>query len=185
MQIDAPNKPPIYPGPSSTSGPNDRRGHASWDMSLHQNLTKLDIASSTPPKDSGPWGQQAVTELSPAGVNRNDAQPQHPSFAPQSAPVLVHHSSQNGPFNSSSLSNTTPYRSKRQGWYNGPLTAAPAKIQRSPEGSSSSEGVSTPSLSTAEYNPSIVNSDGFIEPHPPSHQKVGAILHIHTDRPVR
>ncbi|KAL8633692.1 hypothetical protein Q9189_000640 [Teloschistes chrysophthalmus] len=138
MQLDAPSKPPIYPGPLATSGPNDRRGHASWDLSLHQNLTKLDIANSTPPRESEYWGRHSHPEKTDAAN-------------PPSA---------------------TPYRAKRQGWYNGPLNASQPKVaQRSPEGSSSSEGVSTPSFSTAECNPSIVTCDGYIEPHPPAHEK--------------
>ncbi|KAL8868247.1 MAG: hypothetical protein Q9174_005112 [Haloplaca sp. 1 TL-2023] len=174
MQLDSPQKPPIYPGPLASSGPNDRRGHASWDMSLHQNLTKLDIANSTPPKEPGSWGQGALSERPTAtapGV-RHEVQPQYPAFAPQQAPVIIHHNQQNEPSNTSNPSNATPYRAKRQGWYNGPLAVAPNKpLTRSPEGSSSSEGVPTPSFSTAEYNPAIVQSDGSIEPHPPSQHK--------------
>ncbi|KAL9594817.1 MAG: hypothetical protein Q9179_005234 [Wetmoreana sp. 5 TL-2023] len=172
MQVDSPNKPPIYPGPSSTSGPNDRRGHASWDMSLHQNLTKLDIASSTPPKEAVPWGQQPRTDTQSASNGRYDMQPQQASCPPQPTPVSVHHDQRPETVNPPSPPSATPYRAKRQGWYNGPPAAPRTKIQRiSPEGSSSSEGVSTPSFTAAEYNPSIVNSDGSIEPHPPSHQK--------------
>ncbi|KAL8946739.1 MAG: hypothetical protein Q9222_006905 [Ikaeria aurantiellina] len=175
MQVDSPNKPPIYPGPLSNSGPNDRRGHASWDMSLHQNLTKLDIANSTPPTEQGAWGQHSVHELHSASGNAPAIQPQQIGYMPRSTNAVVHHDydhppvSQEPPVSDTSTASATPYRAKRQGWYNGPLTAVQAKPQRkSPEGSSSSDGVTTPSFSTAEYHPAIVNSDGYIEPHAPS-----------------
>ncbi|KAL8687724.1 MAG: hypothetical protein Q9218_006187 [Villophora microphyllina] len=172
MQIDAPNRPPIYPGSASTSGPNDRRGHASWDLSLHQNLTKLDIANSTPPKESGYWSKQAVGEPRPSNNDAYGSQPQQTTYQPQSTPVIVHHNSHDESVSAFNPPSATPYRAKRQGWYNGPLNAPQPKVaQRSPEGSSSSEGVHTPSFSTAEYNPSIVTSDGYIEPHPPAHEK--------------
>ena len=173
MQIDSPNKPPIYPGPSSTSGPNDRRGHASWDMSLHQNLTKLDIANSTPPQEATSWSQQNTAPSQHVSSVHHNMQPQQPSIAPQPASVFIHHDAHEPPPKASSASQTMTNRVKRHGWYNGPLTAPQQNIQRrSPEGSSSSEGVPTPSFPTAEYHPSIVNSDGYIEPHHVGHPNV-------------
>lgn len=166
MQLDSPNRPPIYPGTTSTSGPNDRRGHASWDMSLHRNLTKLDIASGTPPKDTALWDPPSHNGSQIAISSQQHAHPQYTSFAPQSSPVIVHHDSQNPPAKAAEASQATPYRAKRQGWYNGPLAAPQQNVQRrSPEGSSSSESVPTPSFSVAEYHPSIVHSDGSIETH--------------------
>ncbi|KAL8707136.1 MAG: hypothetical protein Q9220_007783 [cf. Caloplaca sp. 1 TL-2023] len=94
---------------------------------------------------------------------------------PRSTTTIVHHdphhlaASNDPPVNDATAASATPYRAKRQGWYNGPLTAVHPKPQRkSPEGSSSSEGVATPSFSTAEYHPAIVNSDGYIESHAPN-----------------
>ncbi|KAL8680423.1 MAG: hypothetical protein Q9186_003383 [Xanthomendoza sp. 1 TL-2023] len=164
MQIDSPNRPPIYPGPLSTSGPNDRRGHQSWDLSLHQNLTKLDIASNAPLKEAGGWTQQASNDARSNSANGQGSQAQQMPFAPQATSVMVHHDRRNAAVQATSPAGGTSYRSKRQGWYNGPLNAPQATIQRkSPEGSSSSESVPTPSFSTAEFNPSIVGSDGYIE----------------------
>ncbi|KAL8907300.1 MAG: hypothetical protein Q9171_005919 [Xanthocarpia ochracea] len=166
MQLDSPNKPPLYPGPSSSSGPNDRRGHQSWDLSLHQNLTKLDITSNAQIKETGGWTHQTISEARSNGPYAQDSRPRQIPFAPQQAPVIVHHEPPNAAVPVQSPAGGTPYRSKRQGWYNGPLNAPQKMVQRkSPEGSSSSESVSTPSFSTAEYHPSIVSSDGFIEPH--------------------
>ncbi|KAL8965554.1 MAG: hypothetical protein Q9197_006460 [Variospora fuerteventurae] len=182
MQVDSPQRPPIYPGPSATSGPNDRRGHASWDMSLHQNLTKLDIASSTPPTETAQWSHQATNELQSADTSRQDAWPQQANLGPQPAPVIVHNDLQNVPIKTETNPQVTPYRAKRHGWYNGPLAAPQQNIQqRSPEGSSSSESVPTPSFSTAEYYPSIVNSDGYVEAHHPTHpHDVGGPRQAHT-----
>ncbi|KAI4141432.1 MAG: hypothetical protein L6R39_005334 [Caloplaca ligustica] len=182
MQLDSPSRPPLYPGPPSTSGPNDRRGHASWDMSLHQNLTKLDIANNTPPKDTGSWGPSTPSELQSARGNHQDPHPQQGPFVSQPASVVVHNDSQHPPIKAPTPSQATPYRAKRQGWYNGPLAAPQQPVQRtSPEGSSSSEGVPTPSFSTAEYHPSIVNSEGYIESHPAIHQNnSGGSSHPHT-----
>ncbi|KAL8801005.1 MAG: hypothetical protein Q9182_004749 [Xanthomendoza sp. 2 TL-2023] len=166
MQIDSPNRPPLYPGPLSTSGPNDRRGHQSWDLSLHQNLTKLDIASNAPLKEAGGWTQQALNEPRSDSANGQGGHPPQMAFAPQATSVIVHHDLRNVPAQATSPTGGTSYRSKRQGWYNGPLKAPQATIHRkSPEGSSSSESVPTPSFSTAEFNPSIVGSDGYIESH--------------------
>ena len=155
MQIDPTIRPPIYPGPSvqPNSGPNDRRGHASWDMSLHQNLTKLDITSGTPPNDSGTWSQQAVNEQ----VQVCSQTEQHA----QAAPVL-HQESQKRPFETPRYPNPTPNRAKRQGWYIGHVGGNQQRA--SPGDSSSSEGVpTTPSFTNAEHHPSIVHSNGYIE----------------------
>ncbi len=189
MQLDTPNRPPIFPGPveQSTPGPDNRRGHAQWDMSLHHNLTKLGIASSTPPKEPvSQWPAPSAEPPSNSYKHISAPQPlehrqplsisyrpieQHPlqgqqppsSKAQESAPKLP----------------GTPRRNKRMGWYNGPLTSIkqsstaeqpftaqqPATAQRpSPEGSSSSEGVPTPSTSSlGDTHPAIVNSHGEIE----------------------
>lgn len=166
MQVDSPNKPPIYPGPSvqNTSGPNDRRGHASWDMSLHQNLTKLDIASygTSPNKDAGIWGQQTLAEIQDAAGEPSPSQMQQ---APRAVPV-IHQESNKCPAETSYLLPATPNKSKRHGWYARPPPASQqAQLQQrtSPEDSSSSEGVPTPSFSAPEYHPSIVHSNGYIE----------------------
>ena len=155
MQIDPAIRPPIYPGPSvqPTSGPNDRRGHASWDMSLHQNLTKLEITSGPLANDSGAWSQQAVNEQVPVSSQTE----QHAQATP-----ILHQESQKRPSETSHYPNPTPNRAKRQGWYIGHVGGGQQRA--SPGDSSSSEGVpTTPSFTTAEHHPSIVHSNGYIE----------------------
>ena len=155
MQIDPAIRPPIYPGPSvqPNSGPNDRRGHASWDMSLHQNLTKLEIASGTSPSDSAAWPQQVVNEQISLGPQSE----QHPHAAP-----VLHQESQKRPSETAHYPSPTPNKTKRQGWYIGHVGGSQQRA--SPGDSSSSEGVpTTPSFTTAEHHPSIVHSNGYIE----------------------
>ncbi|KAI4272697.1 MAG: hypothetical protein LQ337_005131, partial [Flavoplaca oasis] len=166
MQVDSPKRPPIYPGPSATSGPNDRRGHQSWDLSLHQNLTKLDIANNAATNEASAWTKQLMTEARNDSSHISRNLPQQSHVPPHPASVIVHHESSNAPIQATSPSEGTSYRSKRQGWYNGPLNPPPTTNRRkSPEGSSSSESVPTPSFSTVEYNPSIVGSDAYIDGH--------------------
>lgn len=150
-------RPPLYPGLQNNSGPNDRRGHASWDMSLHRNLTKLDIAG-TPPKEQ-PW-QQTINE-------QETAKPTSSPYQQPPAPQVVIHQDPRPPNTDTSfLQPATPNRKKRMGWYAGPPSAvqhAAIQQRRSPEDSSSSEGVPTPSFSVAEYHPSIMHSNGYVE----------------------
>lgn len=183
MQIDTPNRPLIYPGTSEPAplGPNDRRGHASWDKSLHHNLTKLEISNGTPPKEAGLWGQQTIAEMQEAVArpSKSQAYPTSQTYpASQAAPIIIHQESQKRPAENTQLQSTTPVRNKRHGWYNGPLKGshqATLQPRTSPEDSSSSESVSTPSFSSAEYHPAIIHSNGYIESHDIDN---GAVNHV-------
>ena len=149
-------------------GPDDRRGHLSWDMSLHQNLTKLEIAGGTPPKEPGSWGRQVIADMQNAASNSAHGPP---------PPQVMQQSVQ--PIPSGSLQKRladyehyphTPSRFRRHGWYNGPLISSQKDIivqRTSPEDSSSSEGIPTPSAVSAEYHPSIVHANGYIEASQP------------------
>lgn len=153
MQIDPAIRPPIYPGPSvqPKSGPNDRRGHASWDMSLHQGLTKLDLANATASSEPSGW-----TPHDPPQTHSHLNQPL-PTTAVQ------HQESQRHPEETSHYPTPTPNRAKRQGMYIGHV----GNIQQrpSPGESSSSEGnPTTPSFTSAEHHPSIMHDNGYVEP---------------------
>lgn len=194
MQVDSPQRSaatqiPYERGPS---GPDDRRGHLSWDAALHKGLTKLDIANSTPPKEPHSWMQ---------GIG----QPQTPESRPITAPYAGHFpprmpgaTTQLGqPGETSSVSADqvmTSRKNKRHGWYNGPLPltqqqqrSQPVHVMHrtSPEDSSSSEGIPTPSSSSlGEYYPAILHSNGYVEMHPPGAtvddaQKVGISTSTH------
>ncbi|KKZ59813.1 hypothetical protein EMCG_05342 [[Emmonsia] crescens] len=155
--------------PPPVSGPGHRRGHVSFDLSLHQNLTKLDIrGNSSSYKDASQWSQQTIGEL------RNIASRPFGSFQQQSLEPMIHRTQdaprpgEHSAAGSSSNGPTTPTQNKRHGWYNGPLLASTSTghpAHPSPEDSSSSEGVATPSASAPEYHPAIVPSHGDIERH--------------------
>ena len=154
MQIDPAIRPPVYHGPSvqPNPGPHDRRGHASWDMSLHQNLNKLDIANGPPPPpETNTRNQQNLPSQLPSGS--------HTFQAPQAPPVL--HQDIRGHENGTPrFPPANPNRARRQGMYIGHV----APVRNSPGDSSSSEGVpTTPSGTHAEHHPSIVHSNGYVE----------------------
>ncbi|KAH0543302.1 hypothetical protein FGG08_002365 [Glutinoglossum americanum] len=162
MQVDTPNKPPIFPGPVAQSalGPDDRRGVAEWGMSLHHNLTRLDI--SRPKEATSNWNSQLMESSNGPASTTNGTQHSQPTASP---PVRQNYTTpreraQTGP-------EATSSRNKRFGWYNGPLPLQSVNQpqRNSPEDSSSSEGgVPTPSTSSVgDYNPSIVHSNGWVE----------------------
>ena len=156
MQIDPAIRPPVYPGPSShpNSGPNDRRGHASWDMSLHQNLTKLDLANGTPSTDTGAWASHSAAE--PVQNHSYTSQPMQ-------APLVLHQEAQPRPDANPHHRTPTSNRAKRQGMYIGVMGSSQQRTSQ--EESGSSERVSTlPSLTSGEHNPSMVHNSGFGEP---------------------
>ena len=248
-----PQRPAPYSAASDRGipGPPDRRGHASWDLSLHQNLTKLDItAGGTPPRESymqwtrsdahaaAPPPQQqpplaGPTNQSGAFTFPSAQQTAPPQQQPPPPPNHAQHNQQHPPQHpvpsqnegSMSAEPSAPLRAKRAGWYNGPLplapapaasaphavgTAQPARPQgpvhgalqphqqapppqqqpqyqlpsqqqhpyqpqqpqaqhrrRSPEDSSSSDGVPTPSSTSLEYQPSILHPNGYVEAQAP------------------
>lgn len=179
MQLDTPSRPPAFAGPAepTTAGPDHRRGVAEWDLSLHKNLNRLGINSLTPPTDVRmPWPTSQDTSRvdslphaapEPAGEARPREHPSRPDQDPGDRITA------GGPEGSSpgtaSKPVETPKRSKRHGWYNGPLSAHRNVVahRTSPEDSSSSEGVATPSTSSVgEPNPSIQHSNGWPESNP-------------------
>ncbi|KAG8529403.1 uncharacterized protein KY384_006040 [Bacidia gigantensis] len=162
-QADPPNQPPLYAGssPQPHPGPSDRRGHASWDLSLHQNLTKLDLKSGGTPQESQPWTPQ--TQQYEARLSVDGAAP---SLRP--API-IHQDTMKRPAEELDHPSPNPNRAKRQGWYAGPpILSTTSHPRASPGESTSSEGIpKTPSGPPLEHHPSIVHSNGFVETNPP------------------
>ncbi|CEL07901.1 Putative C2H2 transcription factor [Aspergillus calidoustus] len=158
MQVDAQSR-PLGPGynfsggfnyaPPSTrpappiSGPGHRRGHVSWDLSLHTNLTGLQIRDKpVPQRDASHWGQQTISEIHNVGSRPSSSyQQQLQEFR--------------GPNSHTSSTYST-------------ATSGSLATRTSPEDSSSSEGVNTPSTASLEYHPAIVHNNGYVEPHHPS-----------------
>ncbi|PWY87890.1 C2H2 transcription factor [Aspergillus sclerotioniger CBS 115572] len=153
MQIDNPNKPPPnynfgggfnYTQPAKRpappiSGPGHRRGHVSWDMSLHTNLTGLHIRDKPAQRDASNWSQQTIAELHNVGSRPSS------SYQQQFQEYRGHG-------HAPSYSNAT---------------SSSQATRTSPEDSSSSEGVHTPSTASLEYHPAIVHNNGYVEPHHP------------------
>lgn len=137
-------RPAVRPAPP-VSGPGHRRGHVSWDMSLHTNLTGLNLRDN-PQRDASSWSQQTMAEIRNVGAN------------PRSA---YHHPPQPG--------SSMPAPEYRGNPGHGPPGEWPQgrHSRTSPEDSSSSEGVHTPSTASLEYHPAIVHNNGYIEPHHP------------------
>ncbi|KAL4969673.1 uncharacterized protein BDV14DRAFT_187171 [Aspergillus stella-maris] len=123
------------------SGPGHRRGHVSWDQSLHTNLTGLHIRDKPlPQRDASHWSQQTISEL------RNIGSRPSSSYQQQLQGFRGNHS------HSSSYSTAASHT---------------YGARTSPEDSSSSEGVHTPSTASLEYHPAIVHNNGYVEPHHP------------------
>ncbi|KAJ5808562.1 transcriptional regulator family: C2H2 zinc finger [Penicillium riverlandense] len=156
MQIDSHHRPPPPPGhgfgsgytynqpavrpPPPMSGPGHRRGHVSWDMSLHTGITGLDIRDRNSSRD---WSQQTIAELQ--NVSSRPSSSYQPSLGPTAEKSPEEHRSHHHHTHSFSSANR-PTRT-------------------SPEDSSSSDGVHTPSTASVEYHPAIVHSSGYVEPH--------------------
>ncbi|KAJ5574040.1 uncharacterized protein N7459_008467 [Penicillium hispanicum] len=132
-------QPSVRPAPP-ISGPGHRRGHVSWDMSLHTNLTGLDIRDRRSSRDASQWGQQTIAEIQ--NVSSRPSSSYQPTFGP------------------------TAERSPEEHRGHAPILSTSSRpAQTSPEDSSSSEGVHTPSTASVEYHPAIVHSSGYIESH--------------------
>ena len=163
MQVDPTPRAAVFatPNPPFRGYPNasdHRRGHHSLDMSLNTNLTRLDLHSN-PSRDSASWSQQTINELQ--NVASHSMTSTNYGSTNQPAALANMHQVPRKPLPAAFQAQpSTPQRSKRHGWYNGPLTAT----RTSPEDSSSSDGVPTPGTSVAEIHPAIMHSNGYIEP---------------------
>ncbi|KAJ5989393.1 hypothetical protein N7481_004603 [Penicillium waksmanii] len=133
------SQPSVRPAPP-ISGPGHRRGHVSWDMSLHTNLTGLDIRDRRLSRDASQWSQQTIQELH--NVSSRPSSSYQPTFGPTAERSPEEH---------------------RGHAHN--LSTGSRPSHTSPEDSSSSEGVHTPSTTSVEYHPAIVHSSGYIESH--------------------
>ena len=153
----------------------ERRGHAShvsWDMGINRGLHNLDLANATPPKESSGWTQYQKSPAVNVMTSRQGTTP-NPGFQPQqkhaaSIPQPIQPPPPNGERLRFSDQPSTPRKNKRHAWYNGPIPNQPvqstAGLRTSPEDSSSSEGVPTPSNPThGEYDPAIRHSNGYLE----------------------
>lgn len=195
MQIDSPPARPVtYHAPSDPplTLKHEKRQSISWDTSLQKGINRLEIASPNAAREQwshyqGSQGQNNSIRPTTAPQSNYFNQRQVRHSPPQAIQILP-----NEPTRTSQDPPVTPRKNKRQAWYNGPLSqplSQPIRaVQRtSPEDSSSSEGVPTPSNSSmTEYHPAIVHSNGYVEAHPPGipveEQKAGPPASI-SERP--
>ncbi|OKL58877.1 hypothetical protein UA08_05559 [Talaromyces atroroseus] len=146
------NRPPAPPPP--ISGPGHRRAQGSWD--LHYNLTGLTLGngSSHPAykEVTTPWGQQTLGEIHSIGSRPlSSGQP----FSNAGGNVQIRQEP-------STPQNSHRYSLQAAATVSG--TPGSHVTRTSPEDSSSSEGVATPSTVSMEYHPAIVHSNGHVEP---------------------
>jgi hypothetical protein len=188
MQIDPPASaqgPPQNENPVAPSPKRDNR--VSWDTAaLHRGLTNLDIANATPPREKSEYIHPQDFRFRPAETSARPTTA-HGSF---SQPQTTAHSSNQTPAPAPeqrlrfSDQPVKPRSNKRHAWYNGPTRGSQqppqqhphyyptSALRTSPDGSSSSEGVPTPSTgSVHEYQPAIVHSNGYVEGRPTSYHE--------------
>ena len=145
-------QPPVFATPQPTirnhlPESEHRRARLSWDPSLHAGLLTLDSPNNDQ-RDTTSWGQQTINEIQDVASRPVMTCIEEPA-AYRGAPAAT----QGHP--------TTSPRNKRNGWYSGPHTT----VRKSPEDSSSSDGLPTPGIPTSEMHPAIMHSNGYIEPH--------------------
>jgi len=135
MAIDSEGSIPIPPPhEAAEASAEERRGVPQWDMGLHRGLTRLEIASSTPPRDSASsWATEAnqviQAQAEQARANpptvRFEAEAQVVQLPPSSSPSATmsrgHQHTMSAP-----VLNDTPREMKRRGWYHGPVTVTSA-----------------------------------------------------------
>ncbi|KAK8206703.1 Up in starvation [Zalaria obscura] len=174
MQVES--RQPVYSGPmdSSAPGPDDRRAHPGWEAGLHQNLTKLEIANATPPKEGQNWIEHA--RLQHGSSHQRSISASSSSYPQQQMYVVAPNSTPSVAMDPSRADQ--PRQNKRKAWYGGPVGAPQpptgsqpimiAQPRTSPEDSGSSDGVPTPSTSQGhELHPAILHANGMIEMQPP------------------
>ncbi|KAL3419703.1 hypothetical protein PVAG01_08201 [Phlyctema vagabunda] len=180
MMIDSPTRAPIQPArnlyeqdralmPQPSSNYLPREPASQLDPGLQRNLGRLDITQGpTVPDTASSWATEANRAVQ---AQAEQARPQQtvrfeqPAYSRNGASNVYHHSAPP----------ITPKESKRQGWYQGPISSQTRDLRQqrtSPADSSSSEGgvPGTPSSAAAvDYHPTIVHSSGRVESNEASH----------------
>ena len=175
-------------------GHGHQRGTYSWDMSLHQNLTRLEITGDTPPRELRAWVQQPpISDSLQHSPQYASAQPY---FAPGHSPGPVQHMqvppqlilpSQSEPNllssqppippqvnqgaslpvqqHSSQVSSIVPTAAQRTNW----STSLPHKLMRGTSQAHIESGSGESRYLPAghiDYQPTIIHANGYIEPQP-------------------
>ncbi|KAI9697114.1 MAG: hypothetical protein M1820_007929 [Bogoriella megaspora] len=163
MQLDGPSQPQQSQAPQMEGG----RPMHSRDNSLHRDLNNLGIASGTPPDQQQQWAQHMANHVFTNSPRPTTAPQPSVSFSQQLTQQPLQPPPRPVASELFSEPPATPRRTKRQGWYRGPtsFTEMQQRTRRSPEDSSSSEGVPTPGTNVvADFMPAIVHANGVVEP---------------------
>ncbi|KAK7746040.1 Up in starvation [Cytospora paraplurivora] len=130
IDSDSPNPPALLPSANICE---ERRNLPQWEMGLHRGLTRLEINSTTPPRDgAGAWANE-VHQAMQARTEQQQQQPRpyQPTVRFEPEPQIVHPPPQSsihaGPprghhHTMSAPSIPASRGGKRHGWYNGPVT---------------------------------------------------------------
>jgi hypothetical protein len=156
MQVDAPARPLTYHAPIDHA---PHRGHHKR-TSISWEIDRLNIASPNTAREQ--WSQPYPGHTPRPSAARPTTAP-HGYFSRQPVNVQPIQIPTMGSPRTSQEQPATPRKSKRQAWYNGPISQPQRVMQRtSPEDSSSSEGIPTPGT-ISDYHPAIMHSNGYVE----------------------
>lgn len=132
-----------------------------------QNRVSWEARTNLPPAESGPqasrdamsWSQQTLNEIHNVAGRQEPTSGTTSLSSSYTGPSSMQHQQQIAR-DALQIENHHSPRSKRNGWYNGPMPP-----RTSPEGSSSSEGIKTPGAGAMEVNPVIIHNNEYLEPH--------------------
>lgn len=137
----------------------------SWDSMSH-NLTQLNIAQATPPRERV-VPRSIIYNTPPPIMGRTVARAPNAQAVAQQAQAgqSAHHSGSNESDDQLANTPTTPRRAKRQAWYNGPVNAAQDTQVASPQsrrspGPGSPMGLPTSSTHRGEYQSLMMHGPG-------------------------
>ncbi|TVY83061.1 C2H2 finger domain transcription factor dvrA [Lachnellula suecica] len=161
MLIDTPSR---VPPQAAEQYQSERRDSQHWEMGINRNFNRLDLTQGTPPSDAASsWASDANRAVQAQGEQSRTQPIVRFEESPYSARA---HANGTWHQHTNSAPPITPKEAKRQAWYHGPVQSA-APVQRtSPVESSGSEGgiPGTPrSSNIGEFNPGIVDSNGWVE----------------------
>jgi hypothetical protein len=161
MQVDVAPRPaePRDQGQNTQFGgylPDQRQNRVSWDVSTNPPQADSGAQAS---RDAMSWSQQTLNEIHSVAGRQEPTSGTTSLSSSYTGPSSIQHQQQIAR-DALQIENHHNSRSKRNGWYNGPMPP-----RTSPEGSSSSEGIKTPGTGTMEINPVIVHNHEYLEPH--------------------
>jgi C2H2 transcription facotor len=134
-----------------------RPNRVSWDANTNPPASNSAGPAS---RDAISWSQQTLNEIQSVGSRQEPTSGSTSLSSSYTGPSNMQHQQQMAR-DALQIETSQNSKTKRNGWYNGPV--APART--SPEGSSSSEGIKTPGTGSVEVNPVIVHSNEYLEPH--------------------